>query len=221
MADVAKVGQDSEARKIYDMFKKMPICGGEITAANVLTDICNKMAKDYDQIIADQNDYLVDIEVSLDEISDLEADLETKVEQLEKEQEELLKKKEGGTITEEEEAELLAKNDEITNLNTQAKTQIDTKNNEINKTTQEAGKKEDIAAKAKDYGETAIEKGQPLSETKDKKKSFWRKLFGGWNKQAERDAGKKLLEAGNGLLEQVNTSSEIDNEIAKKTKKSV
>ena len=89
MADVAKVGQDSEARKIYE---KIPVCCCEITAANVLTDICNKMAKDYDQIIADQNDYLVDIEVSLDEISDLEADLETKVEQLEKEQEELLRK---------------------------------------------------------------------------------------------------------------------------------
>lgn len=189
----------------------------------MLTVTCNEMAKTYDQIIEDQNDYLVDIDASLDEISGLEADLEAKIKQLEAEIDELLKKKEDGTITEEEEAELESKNAEISNLKTQTGTQIAAKNEELTKTTDKAGEADRKAKSeiATNYGETAIEKGQPLSETKDKKKSFWRKVFGGWNKQAERDAGKKLVEAGNGLLEQVNTSSEIDNEIAKKTKKSV
>lgn len=242
MADVWKIGQDVKADEFYDKSKKgyifttkgegedakvkssrIPFIGGEIHAANMLTATCNEMAKTYDQIIEDQNDYLVDIDASLDEISGLEADLEAKIKQLEAEIDELLKKKEDGTITEEEEAELESKNAEISNLKTQTGTQIAAKNEELTKTTDKAGEADRKAKSeiATNYGETAIEKGQPLSETKDKKKSFWRKVFGGWNKQAERDAGKKLVEAGNGLLEQVNTSSEIDNEIAKKTKKSV
>ncbi len=239
MADVWKIGQNVKADEFYDKSKKgytfttkgegedtkvkssrIPFLGDEIFAANMLTATCNEMAKNYDQIIEDQNDYLVDIDTSLDEISGLEADLEVKIKQLEKEIEELLKKKEDGTITEEEEAELVSKNGEINNLTSQTEAMITAKNAELTKTTEKAGETDRKAKSeiAKNYGETALEKGQPLSETKDKKKTFWRKLFGGWNKQAERDAGKKLLEAGNGLLEQVSTSSEIDNKIAKKTK---
>ncbi len=228
MADVWKIGQDVKADKFYDEAKYF-IPGSkmfgksEVLAANRLTAVCNEMSKTYDQIIEDQNDYLVEIDASLDEISGLEYDLEAKVKQLEAEIEELLKKKEDGTITPEEEAELETKNAEISNLTSQTNTQIADKNNELTKTVDKAGEadRKSKAEIATNYGETAVDKGQPLSETKDKKKSFWRKLFGGWNKQAERDAGKKLLEAGSGLLEQVQNSSDIDNEIAKKTKKSV
>lgn len=228
MADVWKIGQDVKADKFYDEAKYVnPGCKifgkSEILAASRLTAVCNEMSKTYDQIIEDQNDYLVDIEVSLDEITGLESDLEAKIKQLEAEIEELLKKKEDGTITPEEEAELQAKNAEINNLTSQTNTQIAAKNDELTKTTDKAGEA-DRKSKAKiatNYGETAVEKGQPLSETKDKKKTLWRRIAGSWNKQAERDAGKKLLEAGNGLLEQVQTSSDIDSKIAKKTKKSV
>lgn len=195
----------------------------DIQKANALTVVCNEMTKTYEQIVADQNDYLMDIDTSLDELSGLEEDLEAKIAKLEAEIEELNKKKEDGTITEEEKNEFAAKTGELNNLRTQSGTQVDAKQGEIDKLQEKAGKSEhkSKAAIAKDYGETALEKGQPLSETKDKRKSFWRKAFGGWNKQAERDAGEKLLEAGNGLLEEVNTASKIDEEITKKTKKSV
>lgn len=226
MTDVWKIGQDRKANEYYEISPYLNGCiwgGNEVMKANNLTKICNEMAKTYDQIIEDQNEYLVDINASLEEISELETDLEARIEQLEKEIEELLKKNENGTITEEEKLELESKTVELNDLETNGELQINEKQNDLTKTTdkaQEADRrtKSEIAT---DYGETAIEKGQPLSETKDKGKSFWRKLSGSWNKQAERDAGKNLLESGNNLLEQVDTSAEIDNEITKKTKSAV
>lgn len=227
MTDVWKIGQNCTGSEYWDTARY--IAGGltviksDITGANRLSAVCNEMAQTYDKIIEDQNDYLVDINASLDEISELEADLEAKIKQLEAEIEELLKKKDDGTITEEEEAELSSKITELDNLKAQGNTEIAQKRGEVGKTTdavQEADRKSKSEI-ATDYGETALEKGKPLSETKDKRKSFWRKTFGGWNKQAERDAGNRLLDAGNELLEQVSTSSNLDKEIAKKTKGSV
>lgn len=223
MTDVWKIGQDCTGSEYWDKARYVSIFKSDIIGADRLSAVCNIMAKTYDQIIEDQNEYLVDIDTSLEEISDLKSDLEARIKQLEKEIEKLLKKKENGTITEEEEAELEAKTVELNDLERNGDPQIKEKQNDLTNTTDKAEEadrktKSEIAT---DYGETAIEKGQPLSETKDKRKSFWRKLSGSWNKQAERDAGKKLLEAGNNLLEQVNTSAEIDNEIAKKTKSAV
>ncbi len=226
MADVWKIGQDMKADEFY---KRSPLFNGchwggnDVMKANNLAKICNEMSNTYDQIIEDQNSYIVDIDASLDEISTLETNLEEKIKQLEKEISELLEKKDKGTITEEEEAELSSKITELDNLKAQGNTEIAQKKGEVVKTTDSAQETErkSKAEIATDYGETALEKGQPLSETKDKRKSFWRKAFGGWNKQAERDAGNKLLEAGNGLLEQVSISSNLDKEIEKKTKGSV
>ena len=58
-----------------------------------------------------------------------------------------------------------------------------------------------------------------IANTKDKRKTVWRKLFGSWNKSAEREAGKKAVEAGNNLLDQVETVKASEKEITKKTKK--
>lgn len=224
--DIWKIGQYMKADEYYKVSPFINGCilfSNDVMKANNLAKICNEMSKSYDQIIEDQNDYIVDIDVSLGEISTLEANLEEKIKQLEKEISKLLEKKDNGTITEEEEAELSSKITELDNLKTQGNTEIAQKRGEVGKTTDDA-QEADRKSKSKiatDYGETALEKGQPLSETKDKRKSFWRKIFGGWNKQAERDAGNRLLEAGNGLLEQVSTSSNLDKEIAKKTKGNV
>ncbi len=79
----------------------------------------------------------------------------------------------------------------------------------------------DNASKAKiatDYGETAIEKRALLANTKDKCKSFWRKITGSWNKSATRKAANEAIDAGNNLLEKVETTSKNEAEIIKKIK---
>ena len=92
-------------------------------------------------------------------------------------------------------------------------------NSKVDSTNEKAKGHRSKAEIATDYGETAVEKGTSLAETQDKRKSFWRKLSGSWNKSAEREAGKKAVEAGNNLLDQVETVKASEKEITKKTKK--
>lgn len=228
MADVWKIGQNVKADEFYEnaqyIVGNLFVLKSEIQGANRLTEVCNEMSETYNQIIDDQNDYMLEIDSSLDEISNLQQDLQKEIEKLNAREEELLEKKENGTIDPDEEKELESINGQIQGLQTQINGEVVTKNADVNEIAQEAedtGERISKAEIAKDYGETAIEKGKPLSETKDKRKSFWRKTFGGWNKSAEREAGKKLLEAGNNLLGQVDTSAEIGEKISAKSKKSV
>ena len=92
-------------------------------------------------------------------------------------------------------------------------------NKDVNKVTTKLESTTSKAKIATDYGNTAIEKGTPLANTKDKRKSFWRKLSGSWNQAAKREAGNKAIEAGNDLLNQVETVKNSEKEITKKNKK--
>ena len=222
MSDVWKIGQETNAKDYYNIFKKLPLMGGDVLAAKALTNVCEKMTQTYEQIIQDQNDYLIDIEASYEEMSTLEADLQAKIKELEERLSELLKKQEDGTITESEQAEISFLNSELESLRAQGDEQLGQKQDDISKLQDSANNNEHKSKKAiaTNYGEVAIEKGEPLSETKDKTKSFWRKIFGGWDKSEEREAGKNLLQAGNDLLEKVNNASEINETILKKDKPS-
>ena len=90
-------------------------------------------------------------------------------------------------------------------------------NSKVDSTNEKAKGHRSKAEIATDYGETAVEKGTPLAETQDKRKSFWRKTFGGWNQSAKREAGKAAVEAGNNLLEQVATATDIEDKIKART----
>ena len=125
-----------------------------------------------------------------------------------------------GTITEEEEAELAAKSEQLISLKKDFDKQITDKNNEANDIGKKAtslGDNSKIKI-ATDYGETALEKGQPLAETEDLTKSFWRKLSGSWDKSGVRKAGNDLIDAGNNLLDKVNTTTNTNNLFTKKIK---
>lgn len=222
MSDVWKIGQEINAKDYYNTFKELPLTRGDVLAAKALTNVCEKMTQAYEQVIQDQNEYLIDIETSYEEMSTLEADLQAKIKQVEERLAELLKKQEDGTITESEQAEILSLNSELESLRAQADKQLGQKQDDISKLQENANKNhKSKKAIATNYGEVAIEKGEPLSETKDKTKSFWRKIFGGWDKSEERKAGKNLLQAGNDLLDKVSIATEIDETILKKTKPSI
>ena len=210
MTEVSKVDQKSNAEKLYDSIKKTPIFGGELKAANTLTKICDKFSKDFENIIKDQNEYILELDDNLEYIDNIQAELEEKIAELEAEKEELLAKEKDGTLTEEDKQRLEEIDAEIETLTNSANDDISAHYVEAErdeKGVKEYNKKVETAT---DFGETAVKKGETLSKTQDKRKSFWRKIFGGWNKKAYRKAGEKLLKSGNNLLDKVDESKSLN-----------
>jgi phage shock protein A len=185
-----------------------------------MAEICNEMAAEYATAVEDANNYILEIDSSIDELNDLQENVKEQIAKLEKEIAELNEKKENGTITEEEQAELDSKQEQLNSLTSSSNTQIDTMTGDINTRTGKANEliseeKEKIAT---DYGSTAVSKGDELAQTKDKRKSFFRKIFGGWDKSEIREAGTKLSGAGENLLENVTDGQLAKQEITKRQK---
>ena len=219
--DIWKIGQKISADDFYknsNFIMGTGIFINEVQRAKNITKICEGMSETYDQIINEQNDYVIEINDQLNEISQLQEKLEAEVLQKEKERDKILGNAGDEGLTDEERSQVESLDSEINSLNSDTNTQIDNINNNIEKTSTARENNTSKAEIATDYANKAIEKGQPLSEMQDKRKSFWRKAFGGWDKSAEREAGKAAVNAGNNLLEQVETSQDIEKEISKKTK---
>lgn len=217
MADVWKIAENTKADKMYSIIK-LTSFGSNILAAERLTSMCNQMSNTYDQIIDDQNDYEMEIDAQLEEIETLKKDLEEKIQTQKVERQKILETAGNDGLTKEDESKIQTIDAEIASLNGDTNSKISAIGSKVDDT---SSKEKDNASKAKiatDYGETAIDKGTPLANTKDKRKSFWRKLSGSWNKAATRKAGNDAIDAGNNLLEKVATTSKNEATIIKKTK---
>ena len=193
--------------------------GGSFFAVNMLTVACEIMSSSYDQIIDDQNEYITEIDAQINEIETLQKELDAKIKEQEAERNKILSNAGNDGLSEEDEAKVNTINSEIEALNGDANAKIGSISSDIKGSSSKLENTTSKADIATDYGNTAVEKGTPLANTKDKRKSFWRKLSGSWNKSAEREAGKKAVEAGNNLLDQVETVKASEKEITKKTKK--
>ena len=218
MADIWKVGQDTKAADFYENSKRIGFIKSDIIAAKIMANVCNKMAESYEDIVQDQNEYLVEINNELEEIELLQKELDAQILQQEKERNSILSKSEDEELSEEDNAKLNEIGENISKLTNDSSAKINDINTDIQKKGSLVEGNSSKKAIALDYGNTAIEKGTPLANTKDKTKSFWRKTFGGWNKAATREAGKAAVDAGNSLLEQVQTSESVEKEIKLKAK---
>lgn len=193
--------------------------GGSFFAVNMLTVACETMSSSYDQIIDDQNEYITEIDAQINEIETLQKELDAKIKEQEAERDKILADAGNEGLSEEDEAKVNTINSEIEALNGDANTKIGSISSDIKGSSSKLESTVSKADVATDYGNTAVEKGTPLANTQDKRKSFWRKLSGSWDKSAEREAGKKAVDAGNNLLDQVETVKTSEKEITKKTKK--
>ena len=219
MSDVWKIAANTNASDMYQITKSMMFFGSDIMAANRLTNMCNQMSSSYDQIIDDQNEYITEIDAQINEIETLQKELDAKIKEQEAERNKILSNAGNDGLSEEDEAKVNTINSEIEALNGDASAKIGSISSDIKGSSSKIENTVSKANIATDYGNTTVEKGTPLANTKDKRKTFWRKLFGSWNKSAEREAGKKAVEAGNNLLDQVETVKASEKEITKKTKK--
>ena len=243
MADVWKIAQKISAEDMYNCSSLriaqnedggvktvnlgIMFGGDDVTKVNNLTAMCEQMSSDYERIVDDNNAYVLEIEQEMDDIQQLQAELEKEIEQknkeTEKEVDSIYKNAKDGELTKEEQSKVdnlwTSSNSEIAGLSAEVQSKVDGKSSNVTKIADNASSSADKAKTATKYANTTIEKGEPLSTMQDKRKSFWRKMFGGWDKSREREAGSKAVEAGNTLLDQVTTSNDLEKQIRKHSTK--
>lgn len=219
-SEVWKIGKETQAQDYYKDIKQNGLNGmfmlkSEAIAVNQLTKVCQEMINAYEEVIDDQNEYMFDIDEMVSKAEDTANDIRQRIEELEKEVAELTQKQEDGTITDEEKGELSAKSSELKYLQGLAEKTNEDNTKEIKDKNEE--RKSEYRSKEKiatDYGETTVEKGTPLAETKVKG-GFFRKLFGTTGKH-KKEVGERAVKTGNELLDKVSDSSKIEEKIDKK-----
>ncbi len=217
-SEIWKICENKSAEDYFKMCKQIGILKSDTIAVNILADACQGMLDAYDEIINDQNEYVIEIDDIITKAENTFNDIQSKIEKLKEEINELRQKADDGTITEEEREELSSKLGELRRLEDlsissikQEKNELSSKNNELDS---ECRSKAKIAT---DYGKTAVEKGKPLAET-EVKGGFFRKLFGSTGK-SKKAAGEKAVSVGTNLLNKVKESSGIQDDIDKKLNK--
>ena len=215
--DIWNTTKSINANDFYEMAKKIPI-GGEVYAVNALTGICQKMIDSYDEVLSDQNEYMVELEGELNDLDIYQSEQNDRLQKLLEEIKALEEKEQNGTITEEEQKELDNKKTEYTTLSGDTNTNLTDKNNKIKQTQSQQEDRYLTKVKiAENYANKTIEKGTPLAET-EVKGGFFRKLFGTTGKD-KKEAGEKAVKVGNELLDNVSESKDIDSEYNSKLKK--
>ena len=124
MSDVWKIGQENKSEDLYAKIKKFPIIGGEVRAANTLAKICNQMSVDFEKIIEDQNEYLFELEENTNNITELEQELEEKLQALEAEKNAILSKGDPESLSDEDKQRLEEIDAEIESITKSTNSQI-------------------------------------------------------------------------------------------------
>lgn len=213
MSNVWQIGQETDASKLYNDCKKMSFWG-EIGAVRILTNMCNRMTAEFEEITKDENAYLVELDDIKNNIDSAQSELEEKIAQIKAEIAELEKKYDNGTITDEELEELKQKKNELNNLVSEGNSNINSMNDEAASKGNEVIKKHESKVKvAEDYGKVTVEKGTPLAETKVKG-GFFRKLLGKTGRDKKR-TGERAVKVGNELVDKVNDSKTVEKTIKK------
>ena len=222
-SEVWKVGQETKAEDYYKNIKENglkgnPLLRGEVIAVSQLTKACQAMIEAYDDVIDDQNEYLVEIDDMLERAENTANDIQERIKKLEEEITKLKEKEENGEITDEERGELSSKSEELSYLLKLAESNGKKENEEIKSKNEE--RKSEYRSKEKiasEYGNKTVEKGQPLAETRVSH-GFFKKLFGTTGKH-KKEVGEKAVEVGNNLLSKVEESVQTQDKIDKKIDK--
>ena len=203
------------AEELYKLYKYIPLGGGDLYAAQVLTNVCKNLAKTYEQKSEDQNNYIFDLEEDINQINELQQTLEEEINTKEAEKEKILSNAQDGCLNEEEKTKLKIIDNDISELNSNVQTKINGISAHAETLKDEAQKSNTSKDTALDYAQTTIEKGEPLKQTKDKNKTFFRKLFHTWDKSQTRQIGEEAVSAGTNL-EDIVSLTENNNDIIRK-----
>lgn len=221
MDNIWNVCQDQKAEDMYNnLYNKYrsPIMSVTlIITINTLSSICSNMIEQYNQVVTDEQEYLIEVENIKEQQSSLEEDIQAQIEQLKKEIEELEQKDGDGTITDDERKELKDKRGELNTLVEQSKDNEDLSNQKIDGISSEAKEKRSKEAIASDYGNVTVKKGSELAKTGDSVGTLGKILsFGLWTDHSMQRAGEAAVKVGDNLLGLVHDAKTINNEIDNK-----
>lgn len=147
----------AKSSKTVDLFIKTTALMGE----------CLKFNLAMEEAIAEQNEYILEIEDFEKELYDLQKDYQEDVEDLVARQEELLEKEVKGTITEEEKAELAGLQDQMDGLDSDILNNSKAVEGKIQVLSKNATDQIDKAAIARDYARTTESTAKDLLESKN------------------------------------------------------
>lgn len=210
-SEIWKIGQQTNAQNLYASIKDgIKIGTGELLAVKHLTNICDKMSEAFGEIIDDQNEYLIEIEGEAAELESLKDDIDEKLIKLYNEIKAQEKKEQDGSITEEEKQELEAKKSELKAFMKDSDSKIAEKSESFkSKDNTKLNESKSKMSIAKNYGEVTVEKGSAIADSEYEVK-LW---FGGSVRLNTTNLGKTAVDAGNNLLDKVETSLEINDKI--------
>lgn len=195
-----------------------PMFQSKLFEVKELTKVCQQMSVSYEDVIDEQNEYLIEIEDINADINELKKDLEEEIKNKEEEINKLLAKPEGEELTAEEKAEINALYDDINGLTAEVNASIETKNSEIKTNSKKASNVRTKEVIAEDYGDRTFELGTELAGT-EVKGGFFRKLFGRTKSlRKKKEAGEAAVKVSDELLSKLDNSRAIDKEITKKSK---
>ena len=222
-SDVWKIAQNTDANFVYETSSYYSGLFGlrknELNGLKKITSMCLEMTANFEEVIQDQNKYIIEFENLEMEYLQNQENIENEINRLLAEIKALEMKEQNGTITEDEQKELSAKKDRLNSLYSGYSENKKDKQAELAESKaqikNEYGQKEKIAH---NYGNLAIEKGNSfIDEELDKKLkegetiSAFKYVFNG--KLDRHLNGKTAIAAGDALLDKVEESSLVDNKI--------
>lgn len=197
----------------YDKARcKYGIFNSRLALGEALLETCKEISNDYDTIVDEQEEYLVEMDNLLEDINSLSNEEREKIEKQQKEIEELEAKKKDGTITEEEDKELAEKKSEVVILINNNENSIKTKTTEVENVQAKSDISRSKEKVAENWGNTTINEGKEYASEDDGHGLFGTGLFASDNSDI-RELGEDMMKTGNNLLEKVGKSVDIDEEI--------
>ena len=227
MNDIWKIGQENKAENYYnsikDLYKNQALfteTDKEELAVKALSSVCQGMINDYNNVVLDEKEYLIEAENIESSIEETNNEIQKKLEEIKIEIKELEEKKKDGTITEDEQNKLQDLYIEQDQLASEIESNLHSGKNDLNNISQNATAKRSKEAIAKDYGEITVQKGTELAKVGDEVGTLGKILsFGLLSDHSAQKTGEAAVETGNELLGIVGAAKDINDEINKKSDK--
>ena len=225
-SEVWKVAQNTDAQTMYETSSYVQkVCRSyrsELEGLNKITSMCKEMSESFNEVIQDQNNYVLEFETLESDFIQEQNDIKKQIKTLLAEIKTLEAKEQDGTITEDEQKELDSKKERLNGLYQESSQKTKEKKAELKNNKAEIKEKYSQKEKiASDYGNLAVDKGNDFidDEIAEKEQNdeylclFRFVLTGRYNKHL---AGKDAVAAGSDLLDKVSESSLVDKKISSK-----
>ena len=225
-SDVWNVAKQTDAKTMYETYTNGSSIGARLSTTDrdrlgKIIDMCIEMSEEFEQIIEDQNNYIIEFDSLEDDYVNKQYDIQQEIERLLQEVKELEQKEEDGTITDEERNEQTEKKGRLDALYSSSTQESNNINNKINENKAKIqGTYNEKEAIASNYSNFAITKGKDFldKDITEKEEKGEKITFTPWalGKYLNHVAGESAIAAGENLQEKIEESTGVDKKISSK-----